>query len=98
MSINLGTSGCDACAHLRNNEHWQTVCESVREQTRTWMNNVLDPDIGKAEFARGYAKAIRDLYLAFDAATQGIRQNQTTKIGPIGKTLAQKGMEGVMNA
>jgi len=98
MSINLGTPGCDACAQLRNNENWALVCESVKEQTTVWMNNVLDSDVGKAEYVRGYAKAVRDLYIAFDAATKGQRQSQSVKIGPMSKTLAQKGMEGITNA
>lgn len=81
MSLNLGTPACDAAKTLQGNEQWRTIREAVFELARQRMNIALDSAPEHRADAVGYARAVRDLYLAFEAATTGAPMNRVVKPG-----------------
>jgi len=85
MSINIGTAACEAMRELRSNPHWLTIRESMREQSRAKMNVALEsPPGGTRDDAVGYARALRDIVVSFEAATTGSTYQRVEKPGPLG--------------
>ncbi len=82
MSLNLGTPVNDAATALRNNPDWKTIRDAVREQVRQKMNVALSASPDKVADNVGYARALRDIYIAFEAATFGKQQTQIAPVGP----------------
>lgn len=83
MSLNLGTDGCNAARDLRGNANWETLRAAVRNLVTQCMNQALDATPERKGDATGYARALRDMCLAFDSATTGVNQNQVKKPGPV---------------
>lgn len=83
MSVNLGNLGCEAARSLRGNPDWVAVCEALKAQVTARMTMALDASPEKLADAVGYARALKDIYVAFEAATKNINQNQVQKPGPV---------------
>jgi hypothetical protein len=84
MSLNLGTPACEAMRELRSNPHWLAIRTTMLEQSRAKMNIALEsPPGGARDDAVGYARALRDLVVSFEAATTGSTYQRTEKPGPI---------------
>lgn len=79
MSLNIG-DGVGAARSLGNNPDWRVLREAVLEQARGAMNRALDTQ-GNRDDAIGYARALRDLYIAFESATTGVSYAQVKKPG-----------------
>lgn len=87
MSLNLGNQFIEAAATLRDNEAFRTVREALLDQVRQRMNMTLDVAPGQRDDAVGYTRALRDLYVAFESATTGQRQQHVEKPGPRAKEM-----------
>jgi hypothetical protein len=85
MSLNFGNDAFDAARQLREQEPWRVIRASLLEATRKAMNTALETPAPNTSDAVGYARALRDVYTAFEAATTGQPMNRTDKPGPIGK-------------
>jgi hypothetical protein len=73
MSLNLGTPAIEAMRRLGMNSDWKHIREAVLEQARTKMNIALESQHGNPADACGYARALRDISVAFESATMGVR-------------------------
>lgn len=90
MSLNIGTEGCLAAKALQPSPDWKVLRDALEELARSKMNQALDAPPEVQATACGYARALRDLWVAFEAATVGGPgragdQNQVRKPGPISK-------------
>lgn len=83
MSLNLGNAGIEAARSLGNNPDWRVVREALLEQVRVTMNKALEAPGEARDDACGYARALRDVYSAFESATTGQSYAQTQKPGPL---------------
>lgn len=81
MSINLGNEGCAAAHSLASSKDFAVIRAALREQAQMMANRALDaqPDLQAA--ACGYARAVRDIYVAIESAVTGTPQNQVKKPG-----------------
>lgn len=84
MSINLGTPACEAMRELSRNPNWLAVREAVLEQLRVKMNVALEAPPGARDDAIGYARAMRDIVVAFEAASTNTSMQRVEKPGPLG--------------
>lgn len=82
MSINLGNDGVNAARELRSSPSWAKICEALRLQTVAKMNAAMEAPIGDRVDATAYARALRDLWIAFESATTATNQNAVAKPGP----------------
>lgn len=82
MSLNIG-KGVEAARSLVHSAAWRDICEALREQARSRMNQALDAPPGNRDDAIGYARALRDVYVAFEAATLGVPHAQVKKPGAL---------------
>lgn len=83
MSLNLGNDGINAIRELRANENWHVVRAVMLEQVRRFMNAALEPGSARDD-AVGYARALRDVHLAFESATTGEPFQRVEKPAPVG--------------
>jgi hypothetical protein len=67
-------------------ERWVAVRTALLEQTRVKMNHALEAPPGARDDAIGYARALRDLVVAFESATTGMPVQRVEKPGPLGGT------------
>lgn len=81
MSINIGSECTAAVAQLRGNPHWDTIRIALLEVVRKYANDALD-NYGRDDMV-GYARALRDLHVAFEAATNGHPYNRVEKPAPV---------------
>jgi sirohydrochlorin ferrochelatase len=81
VSLNIGNSGGAAARSLRQNGDWKAFREALYELARQKMNQALEPSATRDD-AVGYARALRDLSIAIEAATLEIPQTQIKKPGP----------------
>lgn len=86
MSLNIGNDAIEAAKSLHQMDAAKPLFEAVRramaDQAREHMNRALDTHEHR-DVAVGYARAMRDIYLAFEAAVHGQRPNQVEKPGPV---------------
>ncbi len=76
MSLNIGTEAHEAVKRLAHNPDFKAVRDGLYEVMRARFNQALD---GMGADAIGYARALRDIYLAFEAAATGKQINQVPK-------------------
>lgn len=84
MSLNLGNEGLNACANLGNQGDFVALRLALLEQVRTQMNQALDIEPTKRDDAIGYARALRDVWLALEAAATRQKINAVPKPAPAG--------------
>lgn len=84
MSLNLGTEGVNACANLGQQGDFVAFRLALLEQVRTQMNQALDIEPARRDDAIGYARALRDLWLALEAAATRQKINAVPKPAPAG--------------
>jgi hypothetical protein len=92
MSINLGNEAIDAARELHQSgaaRAFEHVRDGVLNASRHFMNAALDAGPEDRHMAVGYAKAVRDLYTALEAAAHGVQHRQVEKIGPEVKRAAR---------
>jgi hypothetical protein len=58
------------------------VRDGVLNASRQFMNAALDAGPEDRHMAVGYAKAVRDIYTALEAAAHGVQPRQIEKHGP----------------
>lgn len=80
MSLNLGTEGVNACANLGNSSDFVAFRAALLEVARVQMNQALDL---ATENSIGYARAVRDLWLAVEAAATNQKIQQVKKPAPV---------------
>lgn len=83
MSLNLGNDGINACMNLANNGDFIAFRDALLEQSRTLVNQALDVEPTRRDDAIGYARALRDVWLAIEAAATGQRMSAVKKPGVI---------------
>lgn len=81
MSLNIGTPAVKAAETLRGNPDWAAIRASLGELTRSRMNAALEAPPEQRVDATGYARALRDLYVAFESATTGVQIQRVAKPG-----------------
>lgn len=82
MTLNIGTPAVEAVKELRNSAAFQTVLEGLEEQTRVAMNRALESTPEFRMDLVGYARGVRDVWIALKSAATGIAPNQVKKPGP----------------
>lgn len=82
MSINLGNEGIAAARALAVSAEWVAIRRAFYEQMRKVFNIALEspPDLRADQV--GYARAMRDMYMALESATTGDNQNHVEKPAP----------------
>jgi hypothetical protein len=76
MSINLGTAACEAMARLRTHADWKIIRDAIHEHARKSANTAIEVEHTFQAAACGYARAMRDLFVAIEAATDQVRPQQ----------------------
>ena len=76
MSLNFGNAACDAAARLRQHQDWQHIRDSIEDQARKYANAALDVDHALQAAACVYARALRDVFVALEAATHQVKHQQ----------------------
>lgn len=74
MSLNLGTPACEALRELNAHPKFAVFLNGVRELTCAMTNKALDAPPENALKASGYGQAMRDFYVAIEAAAKGTHQ------------------------
>lgn len=86
MSINLGNEGIAAVKELRGSAHFQGVRDALHKQFIRSMHAALEAETTVRNDAVGYARALRDLWIAFESATTDKAYNQVVKPGAAAKS------------
>lgn len=76
--MNLGKDAYEAVQALRGNQEWIKLVASMEGLASKLMNDAIDS--GEA-VGCAYAKAVRDMFLAFASATSNVRPHQVQKPG-----------------
>lgn len=71
MSINLGPEGCKAAAELQASPQFAAVVLSIKDQAQKAANAALDAPPEHLARQAGFARGLRDLYIALEAARTG---------------------------
>lgn len=79
MGLNLGTACLAAARALRTDPNWAIIREQLGVAALDRMNAGLDSAPELRVEATAYARALRDLWLAFEAGTLEIHQRQVEK-------------------
>jgi hypothetical protein len=97
MALNLGTPAMEAAHDLAKGkgEDVRALFEKVREgvyaAVRKQMNDALDVGPDDRHMAVGYARALRDVYLALEsAATNGVGPVRAENPTPVSKHVAAR--------
>jgi hypothetical protein len=80
MSINFGQAAHEAAARLRVNPDFKLILEGIHEHARKRANEAIDVAHEFQASACGYARALRDVYVALEAAAQQIKPQQVAKV------------------
>lgn len=84
MSLNLGNEGIAAIQQLRTNPDFQVLRAAILDRHIASMQAVLDSTGAPRDDLVGYARAFRDLYVAFECAAEGVRPQQIKRVGAVG--------------
>lgn len=79
--MNLGTKGCEAARALSTSEQFVTIVQAIKDQANSAANSALDASHDQQSRQCGYARALRDLYVALESARAGVPQPQVKKPG-----------------
>lgn len=83
MSLNLGNEGVDACRRLRGNSDFEALHDKLAKLVNQTANAALEClDVTQADKA-GYARALRDLWVAIESAVSGESYNAVKKPGVV---------------
>lgn len=91
MSLNLGNDALAALRSLRGSPDFRVLHEALGEQVRRYMNASLDMELGNLAVSVGYARALRDLYMALESGMLDQPINRVEKPAPIRKASAAFG-------
>lgn len=94
MALNLGNEAMEAAKTLHQHGDSQKAFEAVRagilEQVRKHMNLALDVAPDDRHAAVGYARALRDVYMALESsAHNGAQQVRAEQPGPVKNNAAR---------
>jgi hypothetical protein len=82
MSLNIGTDAVEAARQLHQSDAkalFETVRRGIYDQARDKMNHALECEHHTRADAIGYARAMRDIYLALEGAATGVRPTHVEK-------------------
>lgn len=86
MSLNLGTEALEAAKQLHQASGTKALFEAIRhgihDQVRDKMNFALSCEHEARADAIGYARALRDVFMALEAGALGVRPNAVEKPSP----------------
>ena len=80
--MNLQNDGLNAVRALRTHPAWPDFLKAILEQSRQSMNRALEAEPAVQQKASGYALAVRDFWIALEAATTNVAPNQVKKPAP----------------
>jgi hypothetical protein len=84
LSLNLGTDALDALASLRGNAEFREFHNKLGEIVNQFSNAALEPGDGAARDDKcGYARALRDIWIAIESAVTNEKYNAVKKPGPV---------------
>lgn len=72
MQLNIGTAGTDACRSLANSSDWKSLREALLERVQHYANAALECAPEYRVDNTAYARALRDIWTAFESATTGV--------------------------
>lgn len=81
MSINLGPEGCKAAAELRVSVQFAVVVSAIKDQANKAANATLDAAPDQLARQAGYARALRDIFVALEAERTGTVQQKVKAPG-----------------
>ena len=79
MSINIGNEGINACNALRSNESWDALRDQLGKIAMERMHSCLACPISDRIDLTAYARALYDVWVAFESATLEISQRAIEK-------------------
>jgi len=85
MSLNLQNDGIAAVKELRSHPAFAALRAVLAREANSKANAAIDAPHELQASACGYARALRDLYVALESAVQGVPQNKVTKPGAVEK-------------
>jgi len=91
LSLNLGNDALAALRALRGNPDFRALHAALGEQVRRYMNASLDMELGNLAVSVGYARALRDFYMALESGMLDQPVNRVEKPGPVKKASAAFG-------
>jgi hypothetical protein len=77
--LNLQNDGIAAIRDLRMNPAWPVLMKVMATQSREHANRALDAPPELQASACGYARAVRDMYVALESATTDVPQQIVKK-------------------
>jgi hypothetical protein len=83
VSLNLGNEALAALRSLRASPDFRVLHEALGEQVRRYMNASLDMESGNLAIGVGYARALRDFYMAIEAGLLDQPINRIEKPAPV---------------
>jgi hypothetical protein len=96
MSINLGTEAIQALERLRSNKDFQELRLALLDQTHARMHTAIECDQNQRIEQTAYARAMRDIAVAFEGASTGTKPTQVDKVATVnrGRPVPQPGVRG----
>lgn len=82
MAVNLSNEARAACQSLVNDASWGVIIESIKDQVRKHMHDILGME-ANAERSIGYAKALHDLYTALESGARNVLNNKVEKLNSL---------------
>lgn len=76
MSINLGPEGCKAASELRVSAQFAVVVSAIKDQANKAANAAMDASPELLAQKAGYARALRDIFVALEAERTGVIQQK----------------------
>jgi hypothetical protein len=82
MSLNLGNDGVAAIRDLANDPRFHLVRAALWDRASAMVNVAIEAQPGTRDDVCGYARALRDVCVAFEAAATGKSAREVQKPGP----------------
>ena len=83
MSLNIGNDGINAVRALRTHPAWADLVKGLAEECRKKTISALEADAEHQPQAAGYARALMDVCVAFQAAELNVQPQVVKKPGPL---------------
>lgn len=83
MSLNLGNDGIAALRDMANDPNFQTLKQALWDRASSLMNTAIEAPREQRDDLCGYARALRDLFIAFESGASGQNQREIKRPGPV---------------
>lgn len=83
MTLNLHNAGIQACRALSTNEHFIVFTQAIYDLAQAKANLALDASAENQPSSIGYARCMRDLFVAMVAASSSVPHNAVKAPGVV---------------